>query len=209
MSTSETPKKKSTSRAEAGLVEEGYEVPPNDEAIAAGEAIDWDAQAETDALIETPQSGTVISGMSQEEQGMEMTPVVVGPPAYGSPDPVTSASRLLPLDQHPFNPENVPEDSPVRIDPDYGKGYDGTISPGELGQSFPGAPGRTDLETDQLGTEEGGEQGATVQASEQTTAYDSQTRADLLAEADSRGLTGLSNATKADIITALIQDDAA
>lgn len=34
-----------------------------------------------------------------EDQDMEMTPVVMGPPAYGSPDPNTQARRLAPLNE--------------------------------------------------------------------------------------------------------------
>jgi hypothetical protein len=37
--------------------------------------------------------------LSLEEQDMEMTPVVMSPPAYGSPDPATSAAKLAPLDE--------------------------------------------------------------------------------------------------------------
>jgi pyruvate/2-oxoglutarate dehydrogenase complex dihydrolipoamide acyltransferase (E2) component len=32
---------------------------------------------------------------------MDLKPVVVGPPGYGSPDPSTQEGRLVPLDQHP------------------------------------------------------------------------------------------------------------
>jgi hypothetical protein len=38
--------------------------------------------------------------LSLEDQDMEMTPVVMGPPAYGSPDPETQAIRLVPLDEN-------------------------------------------------------------------------------------------------------------
>jgi|SRR5580765_1202816 hypothetical protein len=204
----DTPKKKTTSRAEAGLVEEDFEAQPNDEAISNQEQIDWEAQDEAGGLIETLQSNVVVSGMSEEEQGMEMTPAIVGPPGYGSPDPITSAGRLLPLDQHPFNPANLPEDHPAAIDEFYGEGYQGNLSPSELGSQFPGAPQRTDLERDLQGTGEEGASATTAQAQSQSQ-YEAQTRADLLTEAESRGLTGLSNATKAEIITALMEDDAA
>ena len=203
----ETPKKKTASRAEAGLVEADAEIQPQDEAISEGEWTDFDALEEAGGLVESAQSGFRVSGMSEEEQSMNMTPTVVGPPGYGSPDPLSAAGRLLPLDQHPFNPENLPEDHPTRIDPDYGKGYQNDLSPDEIGSQFPGAPGRSDLATDQQGTAEGGEQGATVQAG--TQAYDQMTVADLKAEADARGLTGLSGASKADLISALQADDAA
>lgn len=191
-------RKKSASRAEAGLVEEDFEQQPNDEVIAAGEhLVDEEDLAQPDAVP----SATKVPGMSEEEQEMEMTPVVVGPPAYGSPDPATSAGRLLPLDQHPFNPANLPEDHPAAIDEAYGEGYSGeAISPDQLGTSFPGAPGRTDLETALLGTGEG-EEGTESN-------YNEQTKADLLAEAEARGLDVSSSNTKAEIVSALEEDDA-
>lgn len=33
---------------------------------------------------------------------MDLKPVIVGPPGYGSPDPDTQLGRLVPLDQHPL-----------------------------------------------------------------------------------------------------------
>ena len=71
-----------TDRAEAGLVEEDFEVKPNDEAIAAGEYL-----VENPTQMDSPPSQLKIAGMSEEEQNMEMTPTIVGPPAYGSPAP--------------------------------------------------------------------------------------------------------------------------
>src|SRR5262245_8497724 len=198
--TEATPKKKTTSRAEAGLVEENFELQPQDEAIAAGEHIDFDALDEAGGLVETAQSASKVSGMSEEEQSMDMTPAIVGPPGYGSPDPITAAGRLLPLEQHPFNPSALPDDHPARIDENYGVGYQADLSPDEIGTNFPGAPGRTDLETDLQGaTEEGGE----------AVDYSVQTKDELLAEATSRGLDVTSSNTKAEIISALQADDAA
>lgn len=205
--TETTPKKKSASRAEAGLVEENFEAQPNDEAIAEGEAFSEEALEEGAPLVETAQSGLRVSGMSEEEQNMNMTPVIVGPPGYGSPNPITAAGRLLPLDQHPFNPNNLPDDHPARVDENYGKGYDADLTPTEIGTSFPGAPQRTDLENDMLGAG-GGEAGATVQGEEQAAAYDAQTKDELLAEAQARGLSVTSSNTKAEIISALQEDDA-
>jgi hypothetical protein len=193
-----TPKKKTTSRAEAGIVEADAEIQPNDEAIAAGEAFSEEA-LEADALIESLQSTVKVSGMSEEEQNMDMTPVVLGPPAYGSPDPISSGGRLLPLGEHPFRPDLLPEDHPSRIDPEYGKGYEGVLSPDEIGGSFPGAPGRTDLERDQQGADQSAE----------AVDYNEQTKADLLAEAQSRGLDVSNSNTKDEIVSALEADDAA
>jgi len=40
--------------------------------------------------------------VSPEDQDMDMVPVVMGPPQYGSPDPLTSAGALLPIVDHPL-----------------------------------------------------------------------------------------------------------
>lgn len=42
-------------------------------------------------------------GRQEDEQDMEMEPVVFGPPAFGSPDPATSATALVPVSEHPGN----------------------------------------------------------------------------------------------------------
>src|SRR5215471_6802509 len=96
--TETTPKKKTASRVEAGLVEADAEIQPNDEAIADGEAFSEESLAGD--FTESAPSAVRVSGMSEEEQSMEMTPAIVGPPGYGSPNPLTAAGRLLPLDQH-------------------------------------------------------------------------------------------------------------
>lgn len=107
-------------RARAGLIEDDFEQQPSDEVVAAGEAIDFDnIDKERDAralggVIQNPYA-------SPEEQGMELTPKTFGPPQYGSPDPVTSASRLATLeDGHPLDPGLLPEDHEAAISDDYG-----------------------------------------------------------------------------------------
>ncbi len=57
--------------------------------------------------------------LSEEDQGMEMKPVIVGPPQYGSPNPETAAGRLVPLEEHPLR--ELPEGHPAAISPDFGK----------------------------------------------------------------------------------------
>lgn len=37
-----------------------------------------------------------------EDQEMDMRPQIVGPPAYGSPNPETAGGRLVPLHEHPL-----------------------------------------------------------------------------------------------------------
>lgn len=206
--TEEKPRKKTkgaavTSRAEAGLVEEDAEIQPQDEAISEGEHIDFEALEEEGALVAQAQSTTNVSGMSEEEQNMEMTPVVVGPPGYGSPDPITSAGRLLPLEQHPFNAENLPEDHPAAIDEAYGEGYSGNLSPDEVGTHHPGAPQRTDLEKDTTGD------GEAAEGEENGGNYSGMKKDELLAEAEGRGLEVSDSNTKAEIQEALEADDAA
>jgi len=127
-------------RIDAELVSEDFEAQP-EEVIANQEQQDWEALKTLDAdaarlgmafpaPITTPQSAQMNANMSQEEQGMEMAPVLVGPPPYGSPNPLTSGSRLLPLAQHPLNPDYLPDDDLAQaaaIAGDYGVGYTGTL----------------------------------------------------------------------------------
>lgn len=40
----------------------------------------------------------------------ELKPVIVGPPAYASPDPATSAGGLLPVEERPANAQVLSED---------------------------------------------------------------------------------------------------
>jgi|SRR5580765_80558 len=188
--TSEKPQKKTTSRVEAGIVEEDFEQKPNDEALADGSWL-------SDEPIEEPAGISRVAGMSEEEAQMDMTPVVVGPPGYGSPDQVTTAGRLLPLSEHPFRPDALPEDHPARIDVQYGQGYEGDVPAESIGISFPGAPAGSDLARDSMGMGE-----------ENAPDYDSQTKADLLAEAQSRNLDVSTSNSKHEIVDALEADDA-
>jgi pyruvate/2-oxoglutarate dehydrogenase complex dihydrolipoamide acyltransferase (E2) component len=114
-------------RIDAGLVEADYELQPREDVVEFDTEALEEAQKEA-AKFGAPHAGVVAvapsslmnPNVSEEEQGMEMAPVVVGPPAYGSPDPITSQSRLMPLEQHPLNEENAPEGSEAAISPDYG-----------------------------------------------------------------------------------------
>lgn len=56
--------------------------------------------AEGDEFVKEPNLDNPY--VSPEEQGMEMVPHVMGPPAYGSPDPNTSAATLVPIVDHPL-----------------------------------------------------------------------------------------------------------
>lgn len=68
--------------------------------------------------------------MVENEEGemveMEMQPVVLGPPAYASPDPETSAGALVALEEHP-NAENLSED--------FGQQPEGAEGEAEAGES--------------------------------------------------------------------------
>jgi pyruvate/2-oxoglutarate dehydrogenase complex dihydrolipoamide acyltransferase (E2) component len=110
-----------------------HEQQPADEVIAAGEHMDLDAQAEAlDAerragvLSPTGYIGPSSSPnpyVSEEMQGMDMTPKTVGPPQYGSPDPASAAGKLMALeDGHPF--QGLPEDHQVAISEDFGASFE-------------------------------------------------------------------------------------
>jgi pyruvate/2-oxoglutarate dehydrogenase complex dihydrolipoamide acyltransferase (E2) component len=130
------------------------EFTPQDDAVADGEHINFDALDEQNEAARLagavhgspilPQPSTTPNPyLSQEDQGMEMVAQVVGPPAYGSPDPVTSAGKLVPLTQHPLNAAALPEGHPAAIDESYGEGYGRTL--------VAGVPQRTDLERHLVG----------------------------------------------------------
>lgn len=129
---------------------------PQDEAVRSGEHIPFDALEDAEEAARAsgapfvspvlPQPSLLANPyLSQEDQGMEMKAVVVGPPAYGSPDPVTSAGKLVPLDQHPLNAAALPEGHPAAISPDYGEGYNYTVTGGRVD--------RTDLERHLVGNQ--------------------------------------------------------
>jgi pyruvate/2-oxoglutarate dehydrogenase complex dihydrolipoamide acyltransferase (E2) component len=157
--------KKSTTppqeRVDAGLVEKDFEQQPNDEVLASGEIHDVEAneaQLAAQRKAGAPEGGVVEAFapssqinpyVSEEEQGMEMRPAIVGPPAYGSPRPETSSSKLVPIDQHPLRVDALPEGHPSAISEDFGVGYTGTLSGVDTVTSRPSAP--SDLELDAAG----------------------------------------------------------
>jgi|SRR5215469_12533762 len=120
-----------------------HEQQPADETIAAGEHMDLDAQAEALAAeraagVSSP-TGVVLASsspnpyVSEEMQGMEMTPKTVGPPQYGSPDPASAAGKLMPLeDGHPF--EGLPDDHQVAISEDYAAQYEEGAAAGDAAE---------------------------------------------------------------------------
>jgi hypothetical protein len=55
----------------------------------------------------------------EEDQDMAhaLEPVIIGPPAYASPDPDTNANTLVPVDEHPAElPEDYGESAPKTVD---------------------------------------------------------------------------------------------
>src|SRR5262245_14564197 len=101
---------------ERTLVDDDYERLPNEP--------DTDEDDETKQLIAEPEDPTLqVTGFPyapEEEVGLEISQVeVVGPPAYGSPDPTTTAGRLVPLRDHPLTAENLGEDHRAAISADY------------------------------------------------------------------------------------------
>lgn len=187
--------KELTSRQEAGLVEEDFEKQPNDETVASGDHLSGDDEAVGQVILPEP-SAKASPYMSMEEQGMELKTEVVGPPSYGSPDPVTSAGKLLPLNDHPLNAKNLPEDHPAAISEDYGADHQNdTVMPGD--SSSPVIP-KTDLDRDLLGGRDAREGN-----------YEEMTKAELLDEANARGLEVSSSMKKDEVVEALEADDEA
>lgn len=201
-------KKSATTRAEAGLVEEDFEPQPNDQVVAEGEQYDPENQDLENPLgpVTYAPSAKGNPYMSEEEQDMEMTPVVMGPPQYGSPDPLTAASRLVPVTNHPLAQDTLPEDSAAKISEDFGADVEGyTHASTDTSHTILIPP--PEIVTDASGQgEEGGGEGEGDENVEETS-YEERTKAELLAEAQSRDLDVTAQNSKAEIIEALENDD--
>jgi len=160
---------------------------------------DTDADEEVKDLIANPEDpGVVSEGFAYahpEAVGVKMDAKgsIVGPPAYGSPDPSTSAARLVTLRNHPLSAENLGEGHPAAISEDYGKDLMDGEAAVELGRegSHHGAPSLTELG-------DGAEGGAS---------YDDKTVSELKDEARNRGIEGFSSMNKKELIKALEDDD--
>jgi len=61
------------------------------------------------------------------EDEMEMKPIVMGPPAFGSPDPATEAAKLVPLEEH-SRADELSEDYGQEAVAEEGEGGEGAES---------------------------------------------------------------------------------
>lgn len=148
--TQESEEQEKSAREEAGVVE-NWEEKGGEEVIESGEHFDFEAHEKSGGVIVSPSKNNPY--MSEEEQDLEMQPQVMGPPPYGSPDPATSAGRLLPLDTHPLRAEVLPEGHSAAISDDYASSVaQETHLPGE--GPHPLSPPPSDLEMDQAGQQE-------------------------------------------------------
>jgi Rho termination factor, N-terminal domain len=165
-----------------------FEQVPNDaEGREEGQPFDQEAHDKAGGVILTAPSQSFNPSLSTEEQNMEMTPKVIGPPAYGSPDPYTVTAKLVPIEEHALAAENAPEGA--RISEDYGKDVEGaTLAAGEM--THPGGPQRSDLDRDAAGLGPLSAQGD----------YEEMTTNELRDLAKQRGLSGYSGLTKDEMI---------
>jgi hypothetical protein len=201
----------SSSEEENGNETPGFneDVQSNSEALADGEAIGEleGATSESTSAVAVQHTGAVSllqsdlrnPYMSEEDQQVEMKPAVVGPPAYGSPDPASQAGRLVPIADHPLAPENAPEGA--EISDDYGTDVQGLTTTATTATA-PLTP-MTDLERDTSGL--GG--GSVPTDDEGNPNYDELTVVQLKEEASRRGIEGTSSMNKGDLIEALESDD--
>lgn len=179
--------KEMSARQEAGLVEDDFEQKPRDEVVEAGEHLSEESEDMGEVILSQP-SGVASPYMPAEDQMLELKTDVVGPPAYGSPEPATSAGKLLPLNEHPLRAESLPEGHPAAISDDYGADHEGaTVMPGESSQPVTMLDLNTQSEADEAS--EGG--------------YEEMTKAELVDLADERGVEVSASWKKDEIIEAL------
>jgi hypothetical protein len=176
-------------KTKSELAGEGWEPQVAEDAIADGEGLNPDADDPTLRSEGFPYA-------SQEEIGVQIPAVeIVGPPAYGSPDPDTSAGRLVALRNHPLSADNAGEDHPSVISDDYGQDVENAQM--EFGRegTHHGPPSLTDLERDASGGGGG--------------SYDEMTVSELKDQARDREIEGFSSMNKKQLVKALEKDDAA
>lgn len=154
-------KGKGRTAEDLGVVEDYDPTLTKEEVIADGDYIDHDLLEEAGIASDAagaPFRSPILSAPSDKNnpylpedlQHMEMQPVVMGPPPFGSPDPVTSAGRLLPIEDHPLAAENLGEGHPAAISEDYGADARGLTHPASA-TSHPLSPDASDYEIDAAG----------------------------------------------------------
>lgn len=190
-------------RVEAELVEKDYE-PLLREDAEEGFSDEWHERSDEireeaqrqgapgEPVVTSAPSSQMNPYVSEEEQGMEMRPAVMGPPAYGSPDAITSAGQLAPLSTHPLRPDALPEGHPNAISSDYGQGYDHTISGTETVTGLPSVPqsavgNQGEVEATEAARELADEKGVDLAQVEATGSGGQVTKPDVQAYLDSLG----------------------
>jgi pyruvate/2-oxoglutarate dehydrogenase complex dihydrolipoamide acyltransferase (E2) component len=195
-------------------VTENYESKSTEEVIADGDHIDHDLLEEAGVASDAagaPFRSPILSAPSdrnnpylpEDLQHMEMQPVVMGPPPFGSPDPVTSAGRLLPIEDHPLAAEHLPEGHSAAISEDYGKNVLGLTHPAQS-TSHPITPDASDYEIDAAGGREAREAQGDVDATDGARELASENGVDLR-EVEGTGADG--RVTKGDVENHLSDDN--
>lgn len=125
------------------------------------------------------QNGEEAQPREEKERDVELEPVIVGPPGYGSPDPTTVAGRLTTLDVHP-DVENIAAD------------YGSDVTQEQIDLAMP--------------YDENAEQEKADTGTESADELDKMKKDELVALADERGV-DTEGMTKAEIVDALAVDD--
>jgi len=75
------------------------------------------------ANADLPPEGKMFPNRIVEDQDMELEPVVMGPPAFGSPDPKTLENTLLPLADNPHATSETHQPDQSAVEKAQGENY--------------------------------------------------------------------------------------